>query len=183
MQALAMKALVPLAEGFEELEAVTIIDVLRRAGVEVTVAALASSPVTGSHAIQIAADTTLDAVDARSFDAVVLPGGPAAKRLRDDARVLEIVRAAAASGKLVAALCAAPIALEAAGVRAGKRATVYPGNALPSAELVEERVVIDGNIVTSRGPGTALEFSLTLVEALVNREKANELRAAMIVAG
>jgi len=183
MQALAMKALVPLAEGFEELEAVTIIDVLRRAGVEVTVAALASSPVTGSHAIQIAADTTLDAVDARSFDAVVLPGGPAAKRLRDDARVLEIVRAAAASGKLVAALCAAPIALEAAGVLAGKRATVYPGNALPSAELVEERVVIDGNIVTSRGPGTALEFSLTLVEALVNREKANELRAAMIVAG
>jgi len=182
MQALAMKALVPLAEGFEELEAVTIIDVLRRAGVEVTVAALATSPVTGSHAIRIAADTVLDGIDASGFDAVVLPGGPGAKRLRDDARVLQIVQAAARSGKLVAALCAAPIALEAAGVLAGKRATAYPGNALPSAHFVEERVVVDGNIVTSRGPGTALEFSLALVEQVVSVEKAAELRAAMIVA-
>src|SRR6478735_7353362 len=115
MQAPAMKALVPLAEGFEELEAVTIIDVLRRGGVEVTTAALATSPVTGSHAIQVAADTALDAVDASTFDAIVLPGGPAAKRLRDDTRVQQLVKAAASTGKVVAALCAAPIALEAAG--------------------------------------------------------------------
>jgi len=183
MQAHAMKAVVPLAEGFEELEAVTIIDVLRRGGVEVTTAALAASPVTGSHAIQVAADTLLDAVEASMFDAVVLPGGPAAKRLRDDERVQKLVQNAARSGKLVAALCAAPIALEAAGVLTGKRATVYPGNELPSAQVVEERVVVDGNIVTSRGPGTALEFSLALVEKLVSVEKANQLRAAMIVAG
>ena len=178
-----MKALVPLASGFEELEAVTIIDVLRRGGVEVTVAALEATPVTGSHAITIAADALLDAVDVESFDAVVLPGGPAAKRLRDDARVRSIVQSAAQAGKLVAALCAAPIALEAAGVLAGKRATVYPGNELPSAQRVDERVVVDGNIVTSRGPGTALEFSLALVEKLVNAEKARELAQAMIVAG
>ena len=177
-----MKALVPLAEGFEELEAVTIIDVLRRGGVEVTTAALATSPVTGSHAIQVAADTALDAVDASTFDAIVLPGGPAAKRLRDDTRVQQLVKAAASTGKVVAALCAAPIALEAAGVLKGKRATVYPGNELPSATFVEERVVVDGNIVTSRGPGTALEFSLALVEKLVSVEKADQLRAAMLVA-
>jgi len=178
-----MKALVPLAEGFEELEAVTIIDVLRRAGIEVTVAALDKSlPTTGAHAIQMAADTALDAVNAASFDAIVLPGGPAAARLRQDARIKKIVQDAANAGKLVAALCAAPTVLEAAGVLAGKRATVYPGNELPSATFVDARVVVDGNIVTSRGPGTSLEFSLTLVEKLVSVEKAKELRAAMIVA-
>lgn len=182
MPSVAMKAIVPLAEGFEELEAVTIIDVLRRGGIEVTTAALVTSPVTGSHAIQVAADTVLDAIDPSHFDAVVLPGGPAARRLRDDARVQTLVKSVASAGKVVAALCAAPIALEAAGVLAGKRATVYPGNELPSATIVLERVVVDGNIVTSRGPGTALEFSLALVEKLVSVEKANQLRAAMIVA-
>ena len=175
-----MKALVPLAEGFEELEAVTIIDVLRRAGVSVTVAALGATPVTGSHGISVAADTTLDAVANADFDAIVLPGGPAAKRLRDDARVKAVVVRVAREGRVVAALCAAPIVLEAAGVLAGKRATVYPGNELPSAHQVEERVVVDGNVITSRGPGTALEFSLAVVEKLVGTAKADELASAMI---
>jgi 4-methyl-5(b-hydroxyethyl)-thiazole monophosphate biosynthesis len=177
----AMKALVPLAEGFEELEAVTIIDVLRRAGVTVTTAALESSPVTGSHGISVAADTRLSQVLGERFDAVVLPGGPAAKRLRDDPRVIAVLQHTAREGRVVAALCAAPIALEAAGVLAGKRATVYPGNELPSAHYVEERVVVDGNVVTSRGPGTALEFSLALVDMLVGTATASELAAAMIV--
>jgi 4-methyl-5(b-hydroxyethyl)-thiazole monophosphate biosynthesis len=177
-----MKALVPLAEGFEELEAVTIIDVLRRAGVEVTVAALGASPVTGSHAIRVEADASLDAVQADVFDAVVLPGGPGAKRLRDDERVKAVVRRLAREGRLVAAVCAAPIALEAAGVLAGKRATVYPGNQLPSAEQVDERVVVDGSIITSRGPGTALEFALALVEKLSGHAKAAELARAMLAA-
>lgn len=175
-----MNALVPLADGFEEIEAVTIIDVLRRAGIEVTVAALGESPVIGSHAISVTADAELDAVRERAFDAVVLPGGPGARRLRDDVRVKEVARRLAGEGKLVAAVCAAPIALEAAGVLRGKRATVYPGNALPSAELVEERVVVDGNVVTSRGPGTALEFALAVVEKLVGQAKRDELARAMI---
>jgi len=178
-----MRALVPLAEGFEELEAVTIIDVLRRGGVEVTTAALASTPVTGSHAISVAADALLDAVDPGAFDAIVLPGGPGAKRLRDDPRLRTLLQTAARDGKLVAAVCAAPIALEAAGVLAGKRATVYPGNELASAaQVLTDAVVVDGNIVTSRGPGTALAFALTLVEKLVSVNKANELRQAMLVA-
>lgn len=176
-----MQALVPLAEGFEELEAVTIIDVLRRAGVEVTVAALATSPVTGSHAIRVEADALLAAVQGDAFDAVVLPGGPGAKRLRDDERVKAVVRRLAGEGRLVAAVCAAPIALEAAGVLAGKRATVYPGNTLPSAEQVEARVVVDGSIITSRGPGTALEFALAVVAALAGPLRAAEIARAMLV--
>ncbi len=176
-----MNALVPLAEGFEEIEAMTIIDVLRRAGVDVTVAALGKSPVTGAHDVAVSADTELDAVHERSFDAVVLPGGPGAKRLCDDERVKKLAQRLAAEGKLVAAVCAAPIALEAAGVLRGKRATVFPGNALPSAELVEEGVVVDGNVITGRGPGVALEFALALVEKLVGRAKRDELARAMLV--
>jgi 4-methyl-5(b-hydroxyethyl)-thiazole monophosphate biosynthesis len=178
-----MRVLVPLAEGFEEIEAVTILDVLRRASIDVVTAALATSAVRGSHGISLAADTLLDEVRGDEFDAIVLPGGmPGSRTLRDDERVLGIVREASRKGKLVGALCAAPIALEAAGVLAGKRATSYPGNELPSARYVEERVVVDDELVTSRGPGTALEFALVLVEKLAGAEAADKLRSGMIVA-
>ena len=178
-----MRVLVPLAEGFEEIEAITIIDVLRRASIDVVTAALGELVVRGSHGIAVAADARLDDVGSGNFDAVVLPGGmPGSRHLRDDERVLGIVRRLARENKLVAAICAAPIALEAAGVLAGKRATSYPGNELPSARYAEERVVTDGSLVTSRGPGTALEFALTLVERLSGPEAAQKLRAGMIVA-
>src|SRR5262245_58771725 len=118
-----MRVLVPLAEGFEEIEAVTIIDVLRRASIEVVTASLAKSPVVGSHGIAVSADVRLDGVAAEAFDAVVLPGGmPGSAVLAADERVLSVVRRAAGEKKLVAAICAGPIALEAAGVLAGKRA-------------------------------------------------------------
>jgi protein deglycase len=169
------KALVLLADGFEEIEAVTIIDVLRRAEVEVHVAALGGESATGSHGIVVLADGPLARVDASQFDAVVLPGGmPGAKHLSEDARVQQILREAAASGKLVAAICAAPTALEAAGVLSGKRATSYPGFKLPSAQYSEDRVVEDGNVITSRGVGTALEFALKLVERLVSPAAARQ---------
>jgi protein deglycase len=178
-----MRVLVPLADGFEEIEAVTIVDVLRRASIEVVTAALGETEVRGSHGIALSADARLDEVGAEEFDAVVLPGGmPGSKTLRDDERLRKIVQHAAGTGKLVAAICAGPIALEAAGVLAGKRATSYPGNELPSADYVEERVVADGLLITSRGPGTALEFSLALVERLKGPNAANELRASMLVA-
>jgi protein deglycase len=159
-------ALVLLADGFEELEAVTIIDVLRRGDVLVTTASLAARRVTGSHQIALEADTLLDGVAIEDFDALVLPGGPGAKTLREDARAQAAIRRAAAAGRLLAALCAAPTALQAAGVLVGKRATVYPGNQLASAQLVEESVVEDGNVITSRGPATAMAFALKLVERL-----------------
>lgn len=174
-------ALVVLAEGFEEIEAVTVIDVLRRASVEVTVAALTSSPVRGARRIAVQADVPLAEVESRSFDAVVLPGGmPGAKHLKEDPRVLELVRRQVAAGKLTAAICAAPIALEAAGVLEGRRATCYPGYDLPSARMSEERVVEDGPIVTSRGVGTALDFALALVARLVGPERAKVEREKML---
>lgn len=177
-----MNALVLLAEGFEEIEAVTIVDVLRRADVTVTTAALGTSPVTGSHGIALVADRSLDGLSAADFDAVVLPGGmPGARHLKEDRRVLSLLTDAARSNKTVAAVCAAPIALEAAGLLAGRRATSYPGHDLPSALYSEERVVVDGNLVTSRGPGTALEFSLALVEKLVGAEAKARLARAMLV--
>ena len=159
-------ALVLLAEGFEEIEAVTIVDVLRRGDVAVTTASLAGKHVVGSHDISIEADALLDSVSVEDFDALVLPGGPAAKTLREDVRAQAAIQRAAAAGKLVAAVCAGPTALEVAGVLRGKRATVYPGNALPSATVVEDRVVEDGNVITSRGPGTSMAFALKVVERL-----------------
>lgn len=160
------RVLVPLAEGFEELEAVTVIDILRRAGIEVVVASLAGSPVTGSHGIRIAADTPLAAVVEQDFDMIALPGGmPGAEHLRNDPRVADFVRRLHGRGRPIAAICAAPMVLAAAGVLAGRRATSYPG--FLGEASTGEAVVVDGNVITSRGPGTALDFALTLVEALM----------------
>ncbi len=185
----AKRVLVPLAEGFEEIEAVTIVDVLRRAGVETTTASLAAKrEVKGAHGVSIAADATLDSVakGKTKFDAVVLPGGmPGAANLKADARVLAALRDVVAHGGTAAAICAAPIALEAAGLLKGRKATAYPGfrEELGSASArVEARVVEDGPIVTSAGPGTALEFSLALVARLVGGDASRELRSDMIAA-
>jgi 4-methyl-5(b-hydroxyethyl)-thiazole monophosphate biosynthesis len=166
-------ALVLLAEGFEEIEAVTIVDVLRRAEVSVTTASLGGKHVKGSHGIVLEADALFDRVSVSDYDALVLPGGPASKTLREDPRVQSAIKKGAAEGKLLAAICAAPTALEAAGVLRGKRATVFPGNALPSATFVEEPVVEDGDVITSRGPGTAMAFSLKLVERLSGKTTAS----------
>jgi protein deglycase len=159
-------ALVFLADGFEEIEAVTIVDVLRRGEVNVTTASLSGKHVRGSHDIVLESDVLLADVSVDDYDALVLPGGPAAKALREDAAAQTAIKRAAAAGKLLAAVCAGPTALEVAGVLAGKRATVYPGNKLPSAQLVEQGVVEDGNVITSRGPATAMAFALKIVERL-----------------
>lgn len=180
------RALVALAEGFEEIEAVTIVDVLRRAGVEVHVAGLKAGAVAGSHGISIVTDMGLEQVQAGDYDALALPGGmPGAANLRSDSRVLDIARAIAARGGLVAAICAAPMALAAAGLLEGRKATSYPSfrDELRGAIYCEDRVVEDGLVVTSRGPGTALEFALTLVRRLVGEEKAAALASAMLAAG
>lgn len=164
------RVLVPLAEGFEELEAVTIIDILRRAGLEVVVASLATSPVTGAHGIRLAADTPLAALAEQEFDMIALPGGmPGAEHLKKDARVAGIIRRLHASGRPVAAICAAPMVLAAAGALEGRRATSYPGflEDAAGATVVNEAVVADRGVITSRGPGTALDFALTLVAELL----------------
>ena len=173
-----------LADGFEEIEAVTVIDVLRRAEIEVTTLGLSGRQVTGSHAITVEADETLDARLHETWDLVVLPGGmPGSANLRDDPRVQALVKAQDERGGQLAAICAAPIALASAGVLSGRRATSYPtfGDQLGDAVYATERVVRDGNLTTSRGPGTALDFALGLVERLAGAETASTLRHAMLV--
>ncbi len=175
--------LVPLAQGFEEIEAVTIVDVLRRAGLDVTVAGLGPGPIEGAHGIALTTDCELSAVDAARLRMIVLPGGmPGTTNLVEDERVLRIVRELARTGRPTAAICAAPTVLARAGVLEGKRATCYPGfqGELGGAKAVDERVVRAGNVLTSQGPGTALEFALAIVEDLCGAAKARDLGRAMI---
>jgi 4-methyl-5(b-hydroxyethyl)-thiazole monophosphate biosynthesis len=179
------KVCVLLADGFEEIEAVTIIDVLRRADVSVETLGVAGKKVRGSHGIPIEADRTLgEAKDAR-WDMVVLPGGmPGSTHLRDDPRVQALIKDQNRGGGKLAAICAAPMALGAAGVLQGRKATCYPGieKELTGAVVRQDRVVSDGNIITSRGPGTSIEFALKLVEDLSGASKADALRRGMLVA-
>jgi len=176
------RVLVPLAEGFEELEAVTLVDILRRAGAEVVVAALAGSPVTGAHGIRLAADATLADVERQDFDLVALPGGmPGAQHLKDDPRIAAIIRRQHGAGRPVAAICAAPMVLDAAGVLAGRRATSYPGflDGAASVQVVGDAVVVDRGVITSRGPGTALDFALALVEQLEGRARRQAIESRL----
>ena len=178
-------ALVILAPGFEEIEAATPIDVLRRAGVEVTVVGLDVLQVTGSRGLTFVADCVL--ADApREPDLILLPGGmPGAANLAASEDLRTRLQEEHAAGGRVAAICAAPaVALAPTGLLEGRRATCYPGfeeRFSEAVEFSEERVVVDGRITTSRGPGTALEFSLALVEQLVSAEVAAGLREGMLV--
>jgi len=174
------KALVFLASGFEEIETVTIVDVLRRAGVDVTVAGLTPNVVEGVHAIKIVPDKSIDDVNVEDFDAVVVPGGnPGYKNLRKDPRVIDLIKEAFNSNKLVAAICAGPAVLSDAGVLEGKSCTIYPGmeNELEKGggKPKQDIVVVDGNLITSRGPATALPFALKLAEKLAGKQVAEDV--------
>lgn len=177
------KVLVPLAEGFEELEAITIIDLLRRAQIEVITAGLQDGIVKAAHGVRLVPDTTLDAALAGDYDMVVLPGGmPGAKHLKEDARVIDLLKKMAAAGKYTAAICAAPMVLAEAGVLAGRRATSYPGflDGLADVNAGSEAVVQDGAVFTSRGPGTAMDFALALIEALAGAEKRQQVESSLV---
>ncbi len=172
-----------LAEGFEEIEATTPINLLRRAGADVTVAALGDGiHVTGRSGLTLRAETTLTAVLAAqiNFDCLFLPGGPGVKHLRADPRVRTLVLRQSADDRWIAAICAAPTVLHDAGLLAGRRFTAHFSVAaeLPTI-LAEERVVVDGRLLTSRGAGTALDFGLALVEKLFSPEKSSELHRSI----
>jgi 4-methyl-5(b-hydroxyethyl)-thiazole monophosphate biosynthesis len=179
------KVLIPLAPGFEELEAVTVIDLLRRADVEVVTAGLEPGPVTGSRLTVLVPDSTLDAERESDFDMIVLPGGlPGAENLDADHRIHAMLRRNQSEGRFIAAICAAPKILAGAGLLNGRSATGYPGilnaSELPGVKLLEEPVVVDDKIVTSRGPGTAMDFALRLIELLAGSERRQRVEAALV---
>jgi 4-methyl-5(b-hydroxyethyl)-thiazole monophosphate biosynthesis len=168
------RVLIPLARGFEELEAVTVIDLLRRAGIEVITAALEEGPVKGSRGTVLLADATLDEVKDQDFDMIVLPGGlPGADHLDQDPRIHALLRRLDASGRYTAAICAAPKVLAHAGLLDHKKATAFPGVLdaldLEGTELSSQGVQVDGRLITSKGPGTAMDFALELIEQLLGR--------------
>ena len=173
-----------LAEGMEEIEGLTVVDILRRAGVEaVTISIQGRKEVTGSHGITVLADAIFEEMDFAGLDGIVLPGGmPGTTNLMNHTGVNQIIRAFAAEGKLVAAICAAPSVLGNAGVLKGKRATCYPGfeEKLTGASVCIQQVIQDENIVTSRGMGTAIPFALALTSYCVGQEKAEEIRASIL---
>ncbi len=178
------KVVVPLADGFEEIEAMTIIDVLRRAGIEVTAAGLHSGPIEGAHRVRVVADAAIDTITSDDFDMIVLPGGqPGSDNLNANEMVRSLIRDFVGKGKLTGAICAAPYVLASAGILEGKKATSFPSYSgkLSGAIYQEKTVVEDGNIMTSRGPGTAACFALAIVERLVGKEKAKSIREAMLV--
>jgi 4-methyl-5(b-hydroxyethyl)-thiazole monophosphate biosynthesis len=182
---MAEKVLVPIADGSEEIEAVCIIDTLRRAGAEVTVASVGKLQVTASRGVKIVADARIADCTAQTYDCIALPGGmPGAEHLRDSAELIEMLRKQKQAGRLYAALCAAPVvALQPHDLLEQVRATCFPAfrSKLNPAYASDERVVVDGNCATSQGPGTAIEFALKLVELLFGPAKAKEVGKAMLV--
>ncbi len=177
-----------LADGFEEIEAVALIDILRRAEIQVTTVAVTTeghdNHVRGSHEISIQADISLPEALHKEWDLVLLPGGmPGAVNLRDHPVVQKMIKQQVMDGRKVGAICAAPIALGAAGALVGKRATSYPGfeDQLVGATSVDTPVVVDGNVMTSRGVGTAIDFALEIVAQLRGRSLATTLREKMLV--
>src|SRR5665811_1356074 len=176
-------ALVLFADGSEELEAVTVVNILRRAGISVTLAGLSAGALRGSRGVSILPDTTLDAVLHDSFDMIVLPGGqPGTRHLQADARVLKLVQQMAELGKYVTAICAAPMVLATAGLLADKQATCFPTclDGFPDVHIQSAAIVEDGKIITSRGPGTAMDFALLLVERLAGAAKRTDVEAGLV---
>ena len=180
-----VNVLVPLAEGFEELEAITVIDLLRRANFNVITAGLDANPVRASRQNVLIPDTSIDKIMQDQFDLIVLPGGlPGADNLRDNEHVQRLIKQQHSNNKKIAAICAAPKALAAAGILQGKKITCYPG-ALDQTDssdfsISENDLEIDGNIITSRGPGTAMDFALSLIEQLGGRELRDSVADQMV---
>lgn len=179
------EVLVPVADGIEEIEAVGIIDTLRRAEARVTVASVGKEEVTASRGVRLVADTTMERCADRTFDLIVLPGGmPGASHLAQCPPLISLLRRQQQAGKLYAAICAAPaVVLKPHGLLDGVKATCYPSmlSQLDAAFRSEERVVVDGNCITAQGPGVTLPFALELVEQLYGSEKRETLAAEMLV--
>ena len=176
-----MKILVPLAEGFEEIETMTIVDILRRAGLKVVTAGLSGMRIKGSRKVEVIADAELKNINPEEFAVIVLPGGyPGYLNLSNSEKVLEIIKEFNSQNKMVAAICGGPTVLAKAGILNNRNATVYPGLEKELPNPTDKKVVIDGNVITSQGPGTAMEFTLKLVEILSGEDKAKKIKEQLL---
>ncbi len=181
---MSKKILVPIADGSEDIETASIVDVLRRAGAAVTVASVSSLQVTMAHGLKLSADKLISECVNDSYDLIALPGGmPGAENLRDSKELVEILKRQQQEEKLCAAICASPaVVLNHHGLLKKRKATAYPGFAeqFENTEAIDSRVVVDGNCITSRAPGTAMEFALKLVEILYGEQKARDVAQSML---
>ena len=180
------KVVVFLAEGFEDVEAVTPIDFLRRAGVEVTIVGVGAKVITSAHGIRMEADVELEALeDETSYDGLVCPGGmPGAENIASEQRILDMIDSFNLEGKTVAAICASPgVILARTGALKGRKATSYPGFEKYFGDTTEastDRVVVDGNLITSRGPGTSAEFSIELIRRFADDDTAEKIKSGTL---
>ncbi|EHJ01537.1 MULTISPECIES: DJ-1 family glyoxalase III [unclassified Clostridium] len=175
------KVCILLAEGFEEIEALTVSDIMRRAEVTCDLVSIGGKKVQSSHGVTVEADKIFE--ENMDYDLVVIPGGmPGATNLRDDERVIKFVKKQNKEGKLLGAICAGPIVLGRAGLTEGRNITSYPGyeDELPNCEYLEEAVVVDENIITSRGPATAMTFAYKLLEVLGYSHKVEGISSGML---
>lgn len=178
--------LIPLAEGCEELEAVTLIDLLRRAGITVTTASLSNHrQLQASRQVGLVADTLLDSVLNDQFDMLLLPGGqPGTRHLNADQRIHALIQRQQTHNRYIAAICAAPLVLAEAGVLNGKQATCYPGTLdsedWPEISLSDQPVIIDDKVLTSRGPGTAMDFALNIIEVLIDKPTRDQVETGLV---
>lgn len=173
-----------IADGFEEIEALTVVDVLRRVNINCDMCSLGGIYVKGAHHIEVKCDKVIDEIHRDEYDAIVLPGGmPGAKNLKENEKVIDIVKDFYKNNKIVSAICAAPIVLKEADICSGNKMTSYPSfkEELKYCTYVEDIVVEDKNIITSRGPATALYFALKLVERLGKHQEADKLREEMLL--
>ena len=181
------KVLIPLAQGCEELEAVTLIDLLRRANITVITASLTEQrQLKASRGVQLISDLTLKDVMFDDFDMIVLPGGqPGTDNLNSDPRIHAILKRQSQSNKAIAAICAAPLVLATEGLLDGKSATCYPGvlheDKWPNITVTNKSVVIDGNVLTSQGPGTAIDFALAIIEYLIDKPTRIDVEAGLVL--
>ncbi len=173
-----------VANGSEEMETVIVVDILRRAGLRVDLTALTAGPIACSRGVCLESDRVLNNADLDDYDALVLPGGmEGMKCMRSDPRVIDAVRNANANSKLIGAICAAPLVLQEAGILNGRRTACHPGVAsmLTEAEHIDQRVVVDENLVTSQGPGTAIPFALKIVELLLDSNAGEQVAEGLVI--
>lgn len=179
------KAVVFLANGFEDIEALATVDILRRGGVDVTVAGVTGEIVTSSHNLKVVTDKLADDINAEDYDAVICPGGmPGATNLKDSQKVIDVLKEAYEKGKIVSAICAAPMVLEKAGVLASKDFTMYPGmeGYAPSGNYKDNKFVVkDGSVITGAGPAATFDYAFEILANLQGQEIANQVAQGMLL--